>query len=276
MKTKNFCFKFKTNHFKRNKTPSLHQGRVSVGRVGFILIILSLSTIYNRLSTIAFAQTFDSESYHIDFGNFNMTGGKKTSTNYKLTDSVGQNAPGQYNNSGYTVKAGFQYLYGKNIPLSFEISNLDLDFGSLVPGVGSTVNNTLTISTPTAHGYDIMVASNHPLTSIGSNTTIPDTKCDSNACSDSVSDLWTSSTTYGFGFNVKGVGNSSTDSYFTNSNYFRHFADASIGGSPKIIMSEAIPVENHSSLVTYKINISAAQAAGTYQNFINFIAVPKY
>lgn len=236
-------------------------------------LILFLSTIYYLRSNIVFAQTFISPSFRIDFGNFNMTSGKKTSTTYKLTDTVGQIAPGQYDSTGYTVKAGFQYIYDKNIPLSFAISSLDMNFGSLTPNVGSTITNTLTVSTPTAHGYDILALANHPLTTIGANTTIPDTKCNSNTCSESVSDVWTSSSAYGFGFNANGDG---TSSYFTDSTYFRQFADNSLGETAKIIMSEIVPVENHSAIITYKINISSAQPAGTYQNSINFIAIPKY
>ena len=110
------------------------------------LFIIFLFTIYLLRSKTSLAQTFDSASYHIDFGNFNMTSGRKTSTNYTLTDTVGQNAPGQYDASGYTIKAGFQYLYDKRIPLSFKINNLDLNFGVLTPNVGSTVSNIITIN----------------------------------------------------------------------------------------------------------------------------------
>jgi len=235
------------------------------------LFIVLLSTIYLLLPTISFAQTFDSTSYHIDFGNFNMTSGKKSSTNYSLTDTVGQNAPGRYNTTGYILKAGFQYLYESGIPLSFEISNTNLNFNSLTPNIGSTVTNTLTISTPTGHGYDILAIANHPLKSLGN--TIPDTKCDSDSCSESVSGVWTSNSTYGFGFNANGDG---TSSYFTNATYFRQFADNSSGETAKILMSESTRVKDHSALITYKINIPPLQAAGTYENSINFIAVPKY
>jgi len=200
-----------------------------------------------------------------------MTSGKKSSTNYTITDTVGQNAPGRYNTAGYVLKAGFQYLYESGIPLSFEISNTNLNFGSLTPNIGSTITNTLTISTPTGHGYDILAIANHPLKSLGS--TIPDTKCDSGSCSESVSGVWTNNSTYGFGFNANGNG---TSSYFTNSTYFRQFADNSSGETAKILMSEPTRVKDHSAVITYKINISPLQAAGTYENSINFIAVPKY
>jgi len=242
-------------------------------KLKIFFFILILSTIYDLSTTISLAQTFDSNNFHIEFGNFNITGGKKTSSTYTLTDSVGQNAPGQYDGAGYTVKAGFQYIYDQNVPLSFEISNLDLNFGNLIPNVGSTVTNTLITSTPTAHGYDILTFANHPLKTIGGGITIPDTKCDSSSCSESTSDVWTSSSTYGFGLNANGDG---TSTFFTDSTYFRQFADNSTSETTKIIVSESSPVKDHIATITYKVNISPNQSAGTYQNSINFIMVPKY
>ena len=239
----------------------------------FIFLVLYFLFLLFFSSKKIIAQTFDSNSFHIEFGNFNMTGGKKTSSTYTLTDSVGQNAPGQYDGAGYTVKAGFQYIYDNTIPLSFAINNLDLFFGNLVPNIGSTVTNTLTTSTPTAHGYDVLTAANHPLKTIGGNSTIPDTKCDSGTCSESTSDVWTSNSVYGFGLNASGDG---TSTFFTDSTYFRQFADNSAGETAKIVMSENTPVEDSITNITYKVNISPNQTEGTYQNSINFIMVPKY
>ena len=244
----------------------------------FFLLLFFLLT--NKKSLLA--QTFDSTNYHIDFGNFNMTSGRKTSANYTLTDTVGQNAPGQYDNTGYTLKAGFQYIYENNIPFSFKISSLNLNFGTLVPNIGSTVVNTITISTPTGHGYDILTSANHPLRVLNSKSTIPDTNCDTGTCSESVSGVWTSNSKYGFGFNAMGVNSSmvatgvGTSNFFANSTYFRQFADSSSNETAQIIMSENSPVKDHSAIITYKVNISAIQAAGTYENSLNFIAVPKY
>ncbi len=239
----------------------------------FLIFILILSSVYYQKPIIVNAQTFVSNSFKIDFGNFNMTSGKKSSTTYKLTDTVGQNAPGQFNNSGYIVKSGFQYINEQIIPLSFIIDNLDLNFNNLTPNIGSTITNTLTISTPTVNGYEILVIANHPLTTIGTNNTIPDTKCDTYVCSESVSGSWNSNSTYGFGFNANGSG---TSDYFTNSTYFRQFADNSLNEGSAVIASENTPVQSHSTLITYKVNISPIQPAGIYQNSINFIAIPKY
>ena len=78
-----------------------------------------------------FAQHFESTNYNIDWGNFNMTSGKKTSTNYSLTDTVGQNAPGEYSKTGVKLKSGFQYIYPFDI-FSFAIDDLEIDFGAII------------------------------------------------------------------------------------------------------------------------------------------------
>jgi len=238
-------------------------------KIKLLLVILCLPCIYHLTSNISLAQTFDSASYHIDWGNFNMTSGKKTSTNYQLTDTVGQNAPGKFTSTGYTVKAGFQYIYDSMAQFSFAISDIDLNFGSLTPNVGSTQTNTVTITTPSGKGYEILAIANHPLQTISSST-IPNTNCNS-GCSNS--GVWTQSNKYGFGFNATGHG---TSSYFTDSTYFRPFASTSQGDQPVTFMSENSSVTDHSALITYKINISPYQPAGTYQNLINLIAIPKY
>jgi hypothetical protein len=147
---------------------------------------------------------------------------KKTSTNYQLTDTVGQNAPGKFTSTGYTVKAGFQYIYDSMQKFSFAISDLDLNFGTLTPNIGSTQTNTVTITTPSGKGYEILAIANHPLQTISSST-IPNTNCDS-GCSISTSGAWTQSTNYGFGFNATGDG---TSTYFTDNTYYRPFAATS-------------------------------------------------
>ena len=230
----------------------------------------------------SWAQHFSSADYIIDFGNFNITSGHKNSANYSLTDTVGQLAPGQYNNTGYIVKAGFQYIYDLLNQFSFSIDDLNLNLGDLVPAVGSTATNIISISTPSGHGYQIMVQQNHPLTQ-NFGVTIPDTACDSGPCTTTSSAPWTLASTYGFGFNIIGINSSGvatgvgTSNYFANSTYFRPFSTAPVS---QIAMSENNSTSGANSLhkarVTYKSNISAIQAAGKYENGIIFTAIPKY
>lgn len=246
----------------------------------FLFFFILISYFLFPAST-AQGQHFESDSYIIDWGNFNMTSGSKTSGNYHLTDTVGQNAPGQYDSNGYILKSGFQYIYEQSNQLSFQIDNLEIAFGTLIPGIGSTLFNTITITTPSGHGYEIYAHQNHPLQANLSNF-IPDTLCDNNDCDQSVSGIWTLNTTYGFGFNAIGIDSNSapvgigTSQYFLDSSYFRQFADVSGSETPQVIMSEDLPVSNQSAQVSYKVNISSSQTGGSYQNAIIFTAVPKY
>lgn len=202
-----------------------------------------------------YAQHFESNSFIIDWGNFNMTSGTKASTLYRLSDTVGQNAPGQYDSDHYTLKAGAQYAYDRNFPFSFSISSLQINFGSLVIGIASTATNTLTVSSPAGHGYQVNASDNHPLrNSLG--TTIPDI----------AAGVWT--TEFGFGFNASGVG---TSVYFPGSSYYRPFS-----ATPQIVMLENTPQENRQATITYRINISSLQQEGTYENAIIYTAVPNY
>ncbi|MFA4826658.1 MAG: hypothetical protein WC596_00140 [Candidatus Shapirobacteria bacterium] len=233
-----------------------------------------------------YAQHFSSDTYIIDWGNFNVTSGRKASTNYQLTDTVGQNAPGLFSKNGYVVKSGFQYIHDTFFNFSFSLENqkLAIDFGSLTPDIGTTDSNIISVSSPSGHGYEILAHQNHPLMAIGHGLTIPDTPCNvGSTCTESVSGTWTTSTVYGFGFNTIGINTSNTvtgvgtSNYFDNSgNQFRQFADYSRSENPQIIMSENSPAKNRRARITYKVNISGVQPAGSYQNAITFTAVPKY
>lgn len=231
-----------------------------------VLLFFYLSTSLVR------AQHFSSSSYNIDWGNFNMTSGRKSSTNYQLTDTVGQNAPGLSKKNGIAIQSGFQYIYNTFTQLSFTIDKLNINFGTLTPGIGATDTNVLTVTTPSGHGYQIIASENHPLW-INSSLSIPNTQCDLNDCTSSFSTQWISNNKYGFGFNVTGIG---ATNYFSNSSYFRPFADLSNNESPAIIASENIPVKNRQNIVNYRVLISSLQSAGDYQNYITYTLVPKY
>jgi len=216
------------------------------------------------------AETMSSESYKIIFGNFNITAGKKSSSSYTLTDTVGQTAAGEFDSSGYIVKAGFQYLYAL-YDFSFQISDLTIDFGTLVPGAPVTATNVLTVSAPGA-GYAVSVFENHPLEN-GDGNQIPDTTCDDGSCTEAQAAPWTLTTTHGFGFNLSG---DDVASDFVDGSYFRQFANLAGGESPQVIMSSSQAGKNRQATVTYKVNISGDQAAGEYSNNLVFIATPSY
>lgn len=234
------------------------------------LIIFSISFVL--LSQKVSADNLTSPSFDIKMGTINITGGSKSSASYTLNDTVGQTAQGEFSSAGFTVKAGFQYVYNPN-PFTFTISDIDLNYGSLVPGTPSILTNILTITTGSAYGYTIKAIEDHSLKLISGTDTIPDTACDlASPCTVTDATPWTDNTRYGFGYNVNST---EADPEFVDNTYFRPFP---IQGAdqPATVMSKNTPTATSSGTVTYKVNISGSQAAGIYQNGIQFIAIPAF
>jgi hypothetical protein len=222
-----------------------------------------------------FADDLKSPTFEIQMSTINITGGRKSniSGTVNLNDTVGQTFQGRFDGSGYVIQAGFQYI-SSIIPFSFKISDLDINFNSLIPGVPSLDSNTLTITTGSAFGYSVKAIEDHPLRRSDGVTTIPNTSCDlATPCLIGDANVWSDNARYGFGYNMSGVDVNTAD--FVNSNYYRPFP---VEGTdqPAIVMSKGGVATSSASTVTYKVNIDASQATGTYQNAIIYIAIPSF
>lgn len=213
-----------------------------------------------------------SSHFRLFFGNFNVTSGSKSATHYTVTDTVGQTAPGQYGMNGSIVKSGFQYLYPFE-NFSFKISSLSVAFGSLSIGVPATASSSLEVTSVGAGGYTVYAFEDHPMQKeLSGAITIPDTLCNT-TCSESTVGVWTSTSKYGFGYNMSG---NDVPTTFVDNTYFKQFADKSIGETAQVVMSKTGVGTKRSAMVTYKVNIGATQQAGNYQTQIHYIAVPGY
>lgn len=223
----------------------------------------------------ALAERLESDSYVIQFGNFNVTSGEKSNDNYKVTDTVGQTGAGpygQYGVSGYFVGGGFQYIYQIK-EFRFRISKLQIDFGELTPNFHATDSHTISISTR-GQGYKVYAYESHPLqNNQDSAETIPNTSCNTGTCTSTTAGVWTTQTIPGFGFNVSGAG---VPADFINTTYFRPFANAAAAQPMQIVMSSPNIAINETATITYKAGITGNQAAGEYSTHIIFVAVPSY
>ena len=222
-------------------------------------------------SNVSAQERIESPNYRIIFPNFNSGAGIPSSDNYSLNTTIGQTAPGLYSSAGYRVKAGFQYI-NSIIPFSFSISDIQVNFGTLTPQTPSTDTSTLTVSAGGAGGYIVKASENHPMQTSDSSDSIIDTLCDT-TCSETTAASWTSATKYGFGFNMSG---DDIPADFTNSNYFRQFADRSNSETSATIMSSANVGSSRTATIYYKVNVSTVQPAGVYRNIIMFTAIPSY
>lgn len=218
------------------------------------------------------ADRLESDSYVIQFGNFNMTAGEKESSSYKVTDTMGQTAAGPYTSASYFVGSGFQYIY-QIASFRFTISDVDINLGTLTAGAHNTDSHTVAITTRGAGGYTIYAYELRPLTHSNSTNTIVDTTCDNSDCNETIAKIWTNQDIGGFGFNASG---DDVASDFTNSNYFRQFADNASAETMQTIMLSSNVANNRIATITYKAGLEGTEAAGNYQTGIVYIAVPGY
>ncbi len=234
---------------------------------GLSLAILGLTT-----PSLIHAENMRSDSYIIQFGNFNMTSGEKSSAGYKVTDTVGQTAPGEYASTGYRVFAGFQYIYA--IPkFSFRITSLSVDFGELQDGVFTDRTHDLIVTTRSG-GYSILSRAEGPLqrTNALSGAFIPFTSCDA-GCTPTTALPWTLNTAVGWGFNASGS-NRAVD--FVNSTYYRPFADKSQNEAAQVVATSSNVVKGATISITYRATISPLQEAGDYQTSVEYTAIPTF
>jgi len=239
----------------------------------FSLLCLFSLLFFLLSSHSIWADNLRSDSYRIDMSNLNMTGGRKESSSYNLTDTVGQTFQGQFDSDGYRIRAGFQYI-NTLIPFTFQISDLSIDLGTLVAQTPSTATNQLTVTTGSAFGYSVYAIEAHELRTSPSNV-IDDTSCDSaTPCTISDADVWTDTSAYGFGYSISGDDVNTSD--FVDSTYYRPFSNDDDSDSPVSVMSSTGIATSSAATVTYKANISAIQPAGYYTTIIKYIAVPSF
>lgn len=213
-------------------------------------------------------------SYNIQWPNLNSFSGRPSNSSYNLGITGGQTAPGMYSGPNYKVRSGFQYIHSL-IPFSFTISSIFIDFGPITPGAPVTRTNTLTISNGSAYGYTVLARENHPLRHLPSGNSIPDTTCDSGTCTESTSAAWTNLTTFGFGYRCDNLSGTDCQSGFSDATYYKQFASSESAELAQPVMTGSIVGRNIQSQITYKVNVATTQAAGEYQNYITFIAVPS-
>lgn len=239
------------------------------------LFSFSLFLSFGLFASQALAEKLESNSFVIQFGNFNVTSGEKDSASFNVTDTVGQTAAGpfgEYGSSSYFVGAGFQYIYQIG-QFYFSISDVDIDLGELITGSHNTDSNVLTIYTKGAGGYTVYAYEAHPLEHSTGDYNIPDTTCDDSLCDETTATIWSDQNIPGFGFNISG---DHVSSDFINNTYFRQFADQSSAENAQVVMSSANIAQGDQATVTYKAGVNSSQAAGNYQTNIVYIAVPGF
>jgi len=243
--------------------------------IKIIVLLVVLVCIGSIFAPRANAFTMSNLDFILDMGNLNSFAGKKSNSQFTLTDTGGQLAPGLFSGPNYKVRSGFQYIYSI-IAFRFTISSLFIDFGTLSPTSPVTRNNILTISNGSAFGYGVTAFENHQLLANTSGQIIPNTTCDAGTCTTTVSSDWTNTLTYGFGYRCDNVSGTDCATGFTDPNDYKQFADESAAQTPVAVMVGSNVGQNKQVQITYKVNVSGSQAAGSYTNVITYIATPTF
>lgn len=243
--------------------------------LSLIFICIGLVWLALRLAPPALAESLSSDSFLITFGNFNITSGEKTGGGYVLTDTVGQIGAGPYGEYGvssYFLGGGFQYIYQIQ-NFSFSISKLNIDLGILSSSAFNTDFHTLSITARGAGGYAVYAYEGHPLLHDDDVSTIADTTCNSGSCNQVTAGIWTTPGIGGFGFNASG---DDVPVDFVTTDYYRQFANNSTAEAMQAVMSSSNIARVAQATITYKAGLSGSEAAGDYQTYVVYVAVPGY
>ena len=194
------------------------------------------------------------------------------------TKPVSQTRNGKFSGKNYDIQVGFE-SFTSSQPFSFSVSENLIDYGQLLPTDPVTRTNTLSVSPGTATGYTVQAFENHSLKHSSSEAFIPDTTCDNGICTTTVAQPWNGTLTYGFGYRCDPQTQLKTSDTSTTNPCVDGFVDASAfrqfsrENEPQVL---AQATDTTSAQISYKINISGAQAAGFYNSSITFLAVPNF
>ncbi len=157
-----------------------------------------------------------------------------------------------------------------------ETTGGEVNFGSLNLSAFNNLAQFIQCTTNAANGYVIQAFESHQFLLIGGATTIPDTTCPSNSCTITSAAAWTTNTASGFGYSLE-VGSTSTGAVLgiTTSGQYKPFGVGYANAQPIMYRTDT-PTSIDSTYIGYRVTISTAQPAGTYQNEINFIATATF
>lgn len=182
-------------------------------------------------------------------------------------DSIGTSTPG-LTRCGTTLSAG-----------AAQSTSTNVNFGSISLGQFNTLAQRFTCSTNATHGYAVQVFENKPLTiiSAGSNSTIPDTTCDSSTtCNLDAANNWSNTVSSSqFGYSLQDIEGSPV-SFNSGDNFSAKPFGQGYANARTIMSRSETPSTEDRGYICYRITASNAQEAGTYQNQINFIATATF
>lgn len=199
-----------------------------------------------------------SETYKINADVVGQGGAVTDSENFTLSDTLGQPVVGLGTGGTYKAQQGFWNMV--NYTISLEIDSNTVDLGTVTPGTPNEGQSTLSVTTDSWSGYELLVSQNHSMTHTDATTTIPNYSCQiSSPC------LWTGT---GLGFTIKS-GTSVDAKWGSDPNYkYAAFPNAATQFHTKPDYASGAD----ETVVGYKIDTPTTQKSGNYSNIITYTA----
>lgn len=175
------------------------------------------------------------------------------------------------NGNGFTAIMG----HGQNSdvkPFTFSISDSNINFGEIKPGEPLTRTQTITLTTGSANGFQVVGFEDNPLRS-ANKYEIPNTNCDNGNCTNILSDIWSLPLTYGFGYRCENVAGTPCLAGINKTTYKR-FSNLEAEELPSLILFSLTKTRSE-AIIEYKVNIPGNQPEEGYTTTVNLLAVPS-
>lgn len=155
-------------------------------------------------------------------------------------------------------------------------TSASVPFGVLTLNTFRTGAQKLTVSTNAVSGYAVTAIENERMSNLAASPSyIPDTTCDTGACTHLASAAWTTAALHpGFGYTVAAVANAPTIA--PTAPLYQHFPNIAALEAPFQIMSNATTANAQAVDVCYKIAVDATQPAGNYENQVTYTATASF
>lgn len=210
-----------------------------------IIVLFFAFSVYAEMSSTNYKINTDS----INFGGSDYG----ASTNYKIQETLGEEAPGVSNSANYQTRAGYRQMLVAEPTFSFTLSANTCALGTLSTGSVSSCNYSVATTTNAAGGYTTTLADDGNLRT---------------GTGDDINDV--SDGTVSAGAEEYGVALTGSD---------RAFADEQgIPASPTTltVASNSGPVTSSSVTVTHKSSINSSSPAGSYSHSVTVVSTATF
>lgn len=154
-----------------------------------------------------------------------------------------------------------------------------VSFGPLVLATYNNLSQSLHCTTNSLNGYVIQAYESDQMKMLGAATTIPDTNCDGNGCTTALQRAWTTFTNSGFGYSIE-IGSTTgvaanVSVGITSVGHYKAFGEGTANAQTILSRSDT-PAATDSVYVCYRAVAGTTQQAGTYENYISYIATATF